>query len=224
MVFKRMYKCEYCGKKIRDDDDVVKRHFKICQKKKESDAEDLKSDAFWAIKLTKFNKFKYLIEKRNISINLINDNNETFLMTYIRMHDDDHKMNYSFLFYFLSNGINVNYKGNNGKTALMLVIEKGMFQYTIDMLQFYANYADADKSIKFNINIQNNFGETALMIAANFHNSPTRRSDIPIEDLIIALFKYGANNTIRNHSFGIAEYMTPDPKLRQLIKNKGIIE
>lgn len=172
-------------------------------------------DAFYAVKLLRFNKFKKYIEFGNISINTISEQDETFLMTHLRVHNEP---NYSFMFYFLSNGIDVNYRDDRKRTALMYAIDKGMYQYAIDMLQFYYNYNNADNNIKFNVNIQDDLGQTALMFVVNDY---TRNNEVTKEELIINLFRYGANDAFTNFELQKASDITRDLKLKQLILNSG---
>ncbi len=173
-------------------------------------------DAFYAVKFEEFNNFTKYIELRKLSINSIGNDNETFLMTHIRINP----VNYKFVFYFLSKEINVNYQGYKKQTALMYLIYWKRFQYAIDMLQFYYNYDGASKYIKFNVNLQDSFGETALMQVAEDYS---KNNDLVKEQLIITLFKYGATNSITNYQHRTASDLAKTSKFKQLIINRGMI-
>ena len=169
--------------------------------------------AFNAVGKKDLKTFEKLINS-GVSINATNENGESFLTDYLNWGYRD----YSFIFYLLTNGIDVNSVDKYGQSALMHGIMDGNTTMMIDLLEFYDNYSNADECIKFDINRQDNWGKTALMFAAIYR---LKGYEERTKKLIRVLFKHGAVNDLKDDEDKTAADYAQSLGVKSIIKNNG---
>lgn len=170
-------------------------------------------NAWKAIEQNDLETFKMEIN-HGVSINAKNVDGQSFLIHYINWDTQDwntqyeDRLNYNFIFFLLTSGIDLNSADKYGQTALMHGIMNRMTMMVIDLLE----------SNKFDINRQDNFGKTPLMFAAIYR---LKGHEYHTKNIIKALFKHGAVNYLRDKEGKMAEDYAVSRGVKSLIKNNG---
>ena len=172
---------------------------------------DYSNIAFSAIDNGNFNEFEQIMEKYCIDVDIRNEIGQTLLTHSVNSSND-----YYFIYYLFVHGINVNIQDKNGQTALMHAIMNNKPNIAIDILQFYDSCKDVDNCIRFDVNLQDDYGMSALMLAC-----VCIRDDKPLKDLIKALFEQGAVNDLVSDLGKDAIDYAKTRSVRKLIERNG---